>query len=321
VAHIRTIKPEFFLHPRLYEGEQRTGLPLRLSFVGLWCHVDRDGRFKWCPQSLGAQILPYDKIEFAPVMDALVAGGHIIKYQVGDKFYGYIPSWHEHQRIPVNETASRIPEPPVQQPCNSCATDGEQLGNSCMTVVPQEGKGKEGKGRGKEHPPKKGGAGGGASRSTTTKPIQTAESVNIAAVVDHLRKVTGRQFDDTSAIDQIQRAMREDHASVQDCCLVIDDLWRSWASKSDMQAHVDKTTPFRKQNFSRYLDAAKAGAPKAGNGLTGPITKTLDQVVLADAQAFDGTDQEKREWMAEHPREWHERLAKELGITDWSSQC
>lgn len=35
MARIRTIKPEFFLHDELFELEKETGLPVRLTFIGL----------------------------------------------------------------------------------------------------------------------------------------------------------------------------------------------------------------------------------------------------------------------------------------------
>ncbi len=74
-------------------------------------------------------------------------------------------------------------------------------------------------------------------------------------------------------------------------------------------------------NFARYLDAAKAGAPRGGNRTAAPTTKPLDQVVLADAQALEGDDTTNRAWISQYPLEWHDRLAKAAGITDWSSQC
>ena len=62
MARIRTIKPEFFHHHRLYRAELDAKLPLRLAFAGLWCAADREGRFEWEPEQLKAAILPYDDI-------------------------------------------------------------------------------------------------------------------------------------------------------------------------------------------------------------------------------------------------------------------
>ncbi len=140
---IRTIKPEFFIHDGLYEAEREFKLPLRIAFAGLWCAADREGRFKWEPRRLGAQILPYDGVDFSRVLHALVTRGFLVQYRVDDACFGAIPSWHSHQLINNRERASDIPNP----------SDGEQL-DACPTRDPrvthaskEEGKGREGKGK------------------------------------------------------------------------------------------------------------------------------------------------------------------------------
>jgi hypothetical protein len=42
---IRTVKPEFFKHEKLFDLEKETGLPIRLAWVGLFAISDREGRF------------------------------------------------------------------------------------------------------------------------------------------------------------------------------------------------------------------------------------------------------------------------------------
>lgn len=88
-------------------------------------------------------------------------------------------------------------------------------------------------------------------------------------VVDHLVAVTGRDFDRTVALDQIVRALRDDKATVEDCRRVIDYLWATWSD--EWRPRINKVTPFRKANFLRYLDEAKAGPTKSGGR---PITST-----------------------------------------------
>ena len=109
MARIRTIKPEFFLHDGLYDLESETGLPIRISFVGLWCNADREGRFEWQPRRLGVAILPYDGVEFSLVLDALLTRGFLIKYaSTTGKQYGCIPSFGSHQVINNKESKSKI---------------------------------------------------------------------------------------------------------------------------------------------------------------------------------------------------------------------
>jgi hypothetical protein len=143
---IRTIKPEFFMHDGLFEAERAEKLPLRIAFVGLWCAADREGRFKWEPRRLGAQILPFDDVDFSRVLHALATRAFIRHYRVGDACFGVIPSWKRHQVINNRERDSEIPNP----------SEGEQL-DACPTRAPrvthaskEEGKGREGNKEGKE---------------------------------------------------------------------------------------------------------------------------------------------------------------------------
>lgn len=112
MTRIRTIKPEYYCHEGLYDAEQATGLPLRVAFAGLFCCVDREGRFRWRARQLKLHVLPYDEIDFESVLNALAQAGLIVKYTDGHEIFGCIPSWHKHQRINLRESASELPAPP-----------------------------------------------------------------------------------------------------------------------------------------------------------------------------------------------------------------
>jgi len=148
---IRTVKPEFFNHEGIYDAEHETKLPLRLSFIGLWCVADREGRFKWEPRRLKVKILPYDSIDFSRVLDALHTRGFIVKYASESETFGCIPSFNRHQVINNRERPSELPDPYDCYVCDASATRearDEHAGK-------EEGKGKEGnkerKGREGEH--------------------------------------------------------------------------------------------------------------------------------------------------------------------------
>lgn len=111
MARIRTIKPEFFRHERLYDAEREHGLPLRLAFAGLWTAADREGRFRWSPRALKLDCLPYDDVDFERVLDALASRGFVVKYAVDGKEYGLIPGWSTHQVVNNKEKPSDIPAP------------------------------------------------------------------------------------------------------------------------------------------------------------------------------------------------------------------
>lgn len=107
---IRTIKPEFFLHERLFDLEKETSLPLRLCFIGLWSAADREGRFRWEPRKLKSQIIPYDDwVDFEDILNALSSGKFIIKYAFGEKIFGFIPSFKDHQHVNIREAQSMLP--------------------------------------------------------------------------------------------------------------------------------------------------------------------------------------------------------------------
>lgn len=109
MARIRTVKPELFRHEDLFEAEQQCQLPLRLAFIGLFTCCDRAGRFRWRPRQLMLDILPYDSIDMADVLNALAGYGFIIKYEQDGQYYGCIPSWGKHQCVNHKEKDSEYP--------------------------------------------------------------------------------------------------------------------------------------------------------------------------------------------------------------------
>lgn len=111
MAKIRSIKPEFFRHPGLFELEQNTNLPIRVAFAGLWTVADREGRFRWQPKQIKLDILPYDDIDINLVLNELVTSSYLVRYEVESKEYGYIPTWKDHQRVRADEAQSVFPEP------------------------------------------------------------------------------------------------------------------------------------------------------------------------------------------------------------------
>ena len=115
MARIRTVKPEFFRHRRLFLAEKKEGFPLRLAFAGLWTVADREGRFRWEPDEIKLDCLPYDDVDFSAVLDALVKHGFVLRYTVSGREYGCIPGWERHQCINTREAKSTFPAPPDQK--------------------------------------------------------------------------------------------------------------------------------------------------------------------------------------------------------------
>ena len=67
--------------------------------------------FRWQPNTLKLDCLPYDKVNFDPALGNLVEAEFIQKYDVGGQSYGVIPTFLKHQRINNKEPESEIPAP------------------------------------------------------------------------------------------------------------------------------------------------------------------------------------------------------------------
>ena len=151
MARIRTVKPELFRHEALFEAELKSGLPLRLAYVGLFTACDREGRFKWKPRALKLDVLPYDDVDFSRVLDALVTHGFIVKYEFDGDEFGCIPSWGSHQIVNNRESVSVLPS---LEESTTCTRDSRVSDAPPSPLVQDQGEGKgrekERKGRGKE---------------------------------------------------------------------------------------------------------------------------------------------------------------------------
>ena len=163
MARIRTIKPEMGSHEGLYDLELETGLPIRFAWAMLPTACDREGRFKWLPRTLKAQLLPHDPIEFSRVLDAWLTRGFIVKYRVGNEWFGWLPTFRKHQVINPRESQSAIPAfedgEQVEDYRNQKLADASSTreisdshaSSTLDDLARGEGKGKEGKG--KKKPP------------------------------------------------------------------------------------------------------------------------------------------------------------------------
>lgn len=149
MVRIRTVKPEVYRHEKLYDLEKKTGLPVRLFWIGLFAVCDREGRFKWRPGSIKLDILPFDIVDVSLILDELWGAGFITRYRSKTDEFGCIPTFRDHQVINGREAQSKLPAWSDQNcevlTCGPRVTEthvharGEQKG--------REGKGTEGKGR------------------------------------------------------------------------------------------------------------------------------------------------------------------------------
>ena len=125
MPRIRYLKPEFFLD----EDLSFITVEARLTFEGLWCHADREGRLEDRPAYLKTQIWPYQDIDMNVLLTELSKPKttdpeetFIIRYAIKKKKYIQIVNFLEHQKPHHTERKSTIP-PPIT--VNTPLKDGE----------------------------------------------------------------------------------------------------------------------------------------------------------------------------------------------------
>jgi hypothetical protein len=109
----RNIKPGFFKNDVLAECE-----PLaRILYEGFWCMADREGRLKFHPKRIKAEILPYDNCDIIELVEQLRGRGFVTVYTYNNEIYLEIPTFTHHQNCHINEAASTIFAPDENESC------------------------------------------------------------------------------------------------------------------------------------------------------------------------------------------------------------
>ncbi len=107
MARARNIKPGLYKNEDLAE----CSIWARYIFPGMWMMADRAGRMEDRPKRIKAELLPYDEISVAPLLDELASRGFILRYENAGQHYIEICKFSEHQTPHVREQASSIPAP------------------------------------------------------------------------------------------------------------------------------------------------------------------------------------------------------------------
>lgn len=114
MPRIRTIKPDFFTSLTIADLPHEA----RLTFIGLWTHVDDEGRCVDDARLVKAALWPLDErtakdvdVDLWELSDVEL----IQRYTVGRKKYIAVTSWAEHQRI-NRPTPSKCPPPEEGEP-------------------------------------------------------------------------------------------------------------------------------------------------------------------------------------------------------------
>lgn len=113
MARIRSVKPEFWADRKLAKRVSRDG---RLLYIGLWNLADEHARLNGDPLWIKGQVFPYDDDigvkEVVVLLEQLEGLERILRYEVGDDPYIYLPKLGFHQRLQPWKVDSRIPAPP-----------------------------------------------------------------------------------------------------------------------------------------------------------------------------------------------------------------
>jgi len=155
MPRIRSIKPDFFTSLTVADLTYEQ----RLTFIGLWTHVDDAGRCVDDARLIKAAIWPLDERTASDVegdLGALSESSLILRYTLNRKRYLAVRSWSEHQKI-NRPTVSKIPPPPKGViPGATCGDEDSSTphgGNSEDSLAERKGKERKGAGKGKEPSP------------------------------------------------------------------------------------------------------------------------------------------------------------------------
>lgn len=115
MARIRTIKPDFFQSEDVAVLSYRA----RLTWIGLWTHVDDEGRCKANPRLIKGALWPLeDDVTASNVSEdirELAENGKLTVYSVDGEDYMQILNWTKHQRI-SRPSESKFPAPHEASP-------------------------------------------------------------------------------------------------------------------------------------------------------------------------------------------------------------
>lgn len=283
MARIRTIKPEFFTSLTIADltPEQR------LTFIGLWTHVDDAGRCVDDPRLIKAAIWPLDDRTAADIeidLKALTESSLITRYTLNRKRYLAVTNWDEHQRI-NRPTESKLPapedgDPTPPDPVTRHDSDSLSAHTHFSEDSPQERKGKEGNREGKGNPPTP------RDQSGSPAVVQTEGAIEdrmADAFMDRFRR--GNSYRRYQVRQTISTALANDADP--------DELWSAMVRLGELSKPVSSgTLQFAFSEIrSRQADNVVPMRPSTAD----------ERVATGQALAAMFREQEQRELEAAHP--------------------
>ena len=241
MARIRAIKPDFFRHLELYNAEIEAGLPLRVAYAGLWTVADREGRFRWRPEVLKLDVLPFDSLDFTDVLNALCKYGFIERYEVGGTLYAHIPTFQRHQIVNIREAKSLLPAPHMQTCACTCTHMTGQVQDSGEQEQEQEHNTLSGK------------------PDPVPEKSSKKQKIPFDEIIGHLNKKASKNFkpDSKTTKGRIKDRFAEGF-TLSDFITVINRKVSQWSTDPKMAAYLRPETLFGPK-FESYLN--ESGEP------------------------------------------------------------
>jgi hypothetical protein len=162
MARIRSIKPDFFTSERV------AGLPVtaRLTFIGLWTHVDDNGVTVDNGRLITAALWPLEEDPRETLqrtledLRRLSEAGLIVRYEAAGKRLLFVRGWDEHQKVShpgkprYPRPEAMPPKPPTSADADPDEPEGPSSGESpedllspLETLRPEQGAGSREQGR------------------------------------------------------------------------------------------------------------------------------------------------------------------------------
>lgn len=130
MARARNIKPSFFTNELLGTLDPIVGM----TFIGMWCLADRDGRLEDRPLRIKAELFPYrESLDVNGYLTELERTGFIERYKVDGVGYIQIINFTKHQTPHNTEKAKGYPSKPAPALDNGDVTVKQPLSNAEIT--------------------------------------------------------------------------------------------------------------------------------------------------------------------------------------------
>jgi uncharacterized phage protein (TIGR02220 family) len=103
----------------------------------------------------------------------------------------------------------------------------------------------------------------------------------VERVIGRINELSGKGYKpEASGTSKQLMARLKAGATVDECLLVVEDVWKAWRGKQEMKRHYNPVTLFRQENFEKYLVEAQSN----GNGRSGEYLNVRPEEGKYDAR-------------------------------------